>query len=73
MQKGESGLFSPFCTKEDIMPNFDITITRTGSIVVEAPTEQEAFERYAHMTAVQIEECAQLTGWEASDAVQIDN
>lgn len=55
------------------MPNFDITITRTGSIVVEAPTEQEAFERYAHMTAVQIEECAQLTGWEASDAVQIDN
>lgn len=55
------------------MPNFDITITRTGSIVVEAPSKQEAFERYGQMTVEQIEERAQLTGWEASDAEQLND
>ena len=51
------------------MPVFDITITRTGSIAVQAPTMQEAFAKYDCMTVAEIEEHAQLTGWEASDAI----
>lgn len=54
------------------MPQFDITITRTGSIVVEAQTQQEAFEKYERMTTREIEEHAQLTGWEASDAEKME-
>lgn len=55
------------------MPDFNITITRTGGIVVNAPTEPEAFEKYSRMTVQEIEACAQLTGWEASDAEQMEN
>lgn len=55
------------------MPDFNITITRTGGIIMNAPTKQEAFERYSRMTVREIEEHAQLTGWEASDAEQMEN
>ncbi|WP_313530575.1 hypothetical protein [Anaerotignum sp.] len=53
------------------MPNFNITITPTGGIVIKAPTMQEAFEKYSKMTRQEIEEHAQLTGWEASDADEL--
>lgn len=55
------------------MPDFNITITRTGGIVLNAPTKPAAFEQYSRMTVQEIEEHAQLTGWDASDAEQIDD
>lgn len=55
------------------MPVFDITITRTGSIAIEAVTMQEAFEKYGLMSVGDIEKHAQLTGWEASDAELLDD
>lgn len=47
---------------------YNVTITRTGGIVVEAKSEEGAIAKVAEMSTAQIEERAQLTGWEPSDA-----
>lgn len=47
---------------------YDVTITRTGGICVEADTADAAVEMVNNMSVAEIEEHAQLTGWEASDA-----
>lgn len=52
---------------------YDVTITRTGGIVVEADNENEAIEAVNLLSLSEIEEHAQLTGWEASDANLQDN
>lgn len=52
---------------------YDVTITRTGGIVVEADNENEAIEAVNSLSLSEIEEHAQLTGWEASDPNLQDN
>lgn len=47
---------------------FNVTITRTGGITVEAETADEAFDKVLAMSVSEIDEHAQLTGWEPSDA-----
>lgn len=48
--------------------NFNVTITRTGGITVEAETADEAFDKVLAMSVSEIDEHAQLTGWDPSDA-----
>ena len=48
---------------------FDVTITRTGSVSVEAKNVDEAFEIVNEMSVSDIERNAQLTGWEPSDVL----
>lgn len=52
---------------------YDVTITRTGGICVEADSADEAAEKVNAMSAAEIEDHAQLTGWEASDAKQLED
>lgn len=52
---------------------YDVTITRTGGICVEADTADEAVEMVKAMSVAEIEEHAQLTGWETSDAYPLEN
>ena len=56
----------PSCSKK-----YEVTITRTGSIVVEAENEKEAFDRVLSMTNKEIEEESNLTSWEPSDVEEI--
>lgn len=52
---------------------FEVTITRTGSIIVEAETADEAFDRVLNMTTADIDRNADsnLTGWEPSDVEEV--
>lgn len=52
---------------------YDVTITRTGSVTVDANSAEEALEKVSEMSTSEIEEHAQLTGWEVSDAELLDN
>lgn len=52
---------------------YDVTITRTGGITVEAKSAEEALEKVNEMSKSEIEEHAQLTGWEVSDAELLDD
>lgn len=52
---------------------YDVTITRTGCITVDANSAEEALEKVNEMSRAEIEEHAQLTGWEASDAELLDD
>ena len=47
---------------------YNVTITRTGGIVVDAENPEDALQKVSDMSITEIEEHAQLTGWEASDA-----
>ena len=51
------------------MKKFEVTITRTGSIIVEAETADEAFDKVLEMAIADIDKNADgsLTGWEPSD------
>ena len=53
---------------------FEVTITRTGSIIVEAETADEAFDKVLDMTTADIDKSADgnLTGWEPSDVKEVD-
>lgn len=59
----------------DKMPShlkkYEVTITRTGSIIVEAENEKEAFDKVLSMTNKEIEEESNLTSWEPSDVEEI--
>lgn len=46
---------------------FEITITRTGGIVVEAETAEEAIDKVEEMSIAELEEHAQLSSWDTSD------
>ena len=52
---------------------FAVTITRTGSIVIEAETADEALDKVLEMTTADIDKSADgsLTGWEPSDVEEI--
>lgn len=50
------------------MMTYDVTITRTGGITVEADSADEAILKVLDMAVAEIESKAQLTGWEPSDA-----
>lgn len=52
---------------------YDVTITRTGYITVEAENTEEALEKVNEMSISEIEEQAQLTGWETSDVELLEN
>ena len=52
---------------------YDVTITRTCGITVEAESAEEALEKVSEMSKAEIEEHAQLTGWETSDAELLDD
>ena len=51
---------------------YEVTITRTGGIVVDAKSAEEATEKVNEMSIRDIEAHAQLTGWEASDAKELE-
>lgn len=51
---------------------YDVTVTRTGGIVVEADSEDTAIEAVKGLSVSEIEKHAQLTGWEASDALLLE-
>ena len=53
---------------------FEVTITRTGSIVVEAETADKAFDMVLNMTTHDIDKSADenLTGWEPSDVKEAE-
>ena len=55
------------------MMKYNVTITRTGGIVVEAKSIEGAISKVAEMSKAQIEEKAQLTGWEPSDAELLED
>lgn len=52
---------------------YDVTITRTGGITVDANSAEEALEKVNEMSKDEIEEHAQLTGWETSDAELLED
>lgn len=52
---------------------YDVTVTRTGGITVEAESAAEAIEKVNEMSVTEIEEHAQLTGWETSDALLLES
>ena len=52
---------------------YDVTITRTGGITVDANSAEEALEKVNEMSKSEIEEHAQLSGWEVSDAELLDD
>jgi len=52
---------------------YDVTITRTGGITVDANSAEDALEKVKEMSNSEIEEHAQLTGWEVSDAELLDD
>lgn len=56
------------------MKKFEVTITRTGSIIVEAETADEAFDKVFEMTTADIDKSADgnLTGWEPSDVEEVE-
>lgn len=56
----------PSCSKK-----YEVTITRIGSIVVEAENEKDAFDRVLSMTNSELENEGSLTCWEPSDVEEI--
>ena len=52
---------------------YDVIITRTGGITVDANSAEEALEKVNEMSKDEIEERAQLTGWETSDAELLED
>lgn len=46
---------------------YDVTITRTGGILVYADSEENAFDKVNSMPAAEINLKGNLTGWEPSD------
>ena len=61
---------------KDVLPKkkFEVTITRTGSIVVEAETADEAFDKVLEMATHDIDKNADgnLTGWEPNDVEEVE-
>lgn len=52
---------------------YDVTITRTGGITIEADSADEAITKVLDMSAAEIESKAQLTGWEPSDTENVES
>lgn len=57
--------------KPSCLKRYEVTITRTGSIIVEAENEKEAFDRVLSMTNSELENEGSLTCWEPSDVEEI--
>ena len=55
------------------MATYEVTITRTGGIVINADTPEEARDIFGAMDLRDVETHGQLTGWEASDIDKIDD
>lgn len=54
------------------MKKYDVTITRTGGIIVEAKNKEDAIDKVLSLNIDEIEKFASLTGWEPSDAIEIE-
>ncbi len=55
------------------MKKFDVTVTTTGSIIVEAETKEDAFDKVLSMSSKEIFEKANLCGFEPSDIRDLQN
>lgn len=51
---------------------YEVTITRTGGIVVNAETEDEAIDKVLSMSSEEINQTGCLTGWEPSDVQKLE-
>lgn len=51
-----------------MLKEYDVTVTRTGGVSVKAESEEQAVEMVRSMSAAEINEKGNLTGWETSDA-----
>ena len=51
-----------------MLKEYDVTVTRTGGVCVKAESEDQAIEMVRSMSAAEINEKGNLTGWETSDA-----
>jgi hypothetical protein len=51
-----------------MLKEYDVTVTRTGGVSVKAESEEQAVEMVRSMSATEINEKGNLTGWETSDA-----
>ena len=54
------------------MKTYEVTITRTGTIIVEAENEQEALDKVLSMSSEKIDETGNITGWQPSDAEEVE-
>ena len=54
------------------MKTYEVTITRTGTILVKADNEQEALDKVLNMPSVEIDETGNITGWQPSDAEEVE-
>ena len=51
---------------------YEVTVTRTGSVTTRADSPEDAFEKVNSLSAKEVDEVANLTGWEASDVECIE-
>ncbi|MBE5040532.1 hypothetical protein [Ructibacterium gallinarum] len=51
---------------------YDVTVTRTGSVMVKAANCEEAYDIVNAMSASEINDKGNLTGWEPSDAELVE-
>ncbi|MBR0278025.1 MAG: hypothetical protein IJQ50_06170 [Clostridia bacterium] len=51
---------------------YEVTITRTGGIIVDAESEDEAIDKVLSMSSEEINQIGCLTGWEPSEAVRME-
>ena len=54
------------------MVMYEVTITRTGNVLIYADTPDEACEKFGAMKLSDIENQGQLTGWQASDIEKME-
>lgn len=58
--------------KQEGSKTYEITITRTGTIIVEAENEQEALDKVLSMSSEKIDETGNITGWQPSDVEEVE-
>ncbi len=51
---------------------YDVTVTRTGGVVVKAESEEQAIEMVRSMSVAEIDAKGSLTGWETSDVEHLN-
>ena len=51
-----------------MLKQYDVTVTRTGGVIVKAESQEHTIDMVNSMSIDQINEKGNFTGWEASDA-----
>lgn len=52
---------------------YDVTVTRTGGVTIEATSEEEAIRKVSEMSCNEIDKKGNLTGWETSNVMIVDD